>query len=466
MMAASNLFAHMMKVHGMKPPSELNDSSNRWQAQYRTKDWLFGVIDSLGGPPEYVAGAVADLDEEAAGSSEGEDEGAKLGKLFDELTGLASVPNIFEPADFEKDDDDNFHIDFIAACSNLRAINYRIPEAPREKAKMIAGRIIPAIATTTASVTGLVMLEMFKVLQGAPIEKLRNGNFNLGTNNYMMFEPNPATQNKDNIKVTRPDVEKHPDAFDEKGNMVEMYTDPDMGLGFAEWEKFYPNPHTKYDKFFVDGCSPEMTLGELKEKVEAVFAESGLTLSAIMGPTQKSEIDKDPDGDADAKKGIGAAAAALYNPLVKSLADNLSRPIGALVLEKTTRAEGRPLMDPPVDISKHRMYGGLTFILEDEESNPVNTSAVFLKFVDFTFVPVRYRPLFFPPALSALPALMQPRPSLTHLCCLIPCSTPSGRRSWSTATPGWSSLPSMSGSSCWRRRRRPTTRRRRSSRRA
>lgn len=32
------------------------------------------------------------------------------------------------PAEFEKDDDANFHIDMIHAASNLRARNYKIPE--------------------------------------------------------------------------------------------------------------------------------------------------------------------------------------------------------------------------------------------------------------------------------------------------------------------------------------------------
>merc|ERR1719231_498756 len=211
----------------------------------------------------------------------------------------------------------------------------------------------------------------------------------------MMFEPNPASQKKDNINITRPNAEKHPDAYDEKGEMTEMYKDPDMGLGFAEWEKFYPNPHTKYDKFFVDGCSADMKLAELKDKIETLFADSGLSLAAINGPIQRIEQEKDPDGETkEAKEGIGSSAASLFNSLMKATEENLERPLGELVLEKTTRSETRPLLDPPVDLSTKRMYGGITFALQDDELNPVTTAAVFLKFVDFDFVPYAKRPPF------------------------------------------------------------------------
>ncbi|CAK7313911.1 Ubiquitin-like modifier-activating enzyme 1 [Vulpes lagopus] len=67
------------------------------------------------------------------------------------------------PINFEKDDNTNFHMDFIVAASNLRAENYNIPPADRHKSRLIAGKIIPAIATTTAAIVGLVCLELYKV---------------------------------------------------------------------------------------------------------------------------------------------------------------------------------------------------------------------------------------------------------------------------------------------------------------
>lgn len=67
---------------------------------------------------------------------------------------------------FEKDSDENLHMDFVTATSNLRATNYKIPTTDKHTARQIAGKIIPAIATSTAIVSGLVALEIYKLLQG------------------------------------------------------------------------------------------------------------------------------------------------------------------------------------------------------------------------------------------------------------------------------------------------------------
>ena len=73
--------------------------------------------------------------------------------------------SLLNPIDFEKDDDDNLHIEFIMNCSNLRAENYKIDKADFGKTKHIAGRIIPAIATTTSAIVGLDCIELYKVIK-------------------------------------------------------------------------------------------------------------------------------------------------------------------------------------------------------------------------------------------------------------------------------------------------------------
>jgi len=108
----------------------------------------------------------------------------QLAAASDKLSSLC-----LRPSEFEKDDDSNHHIDFIAAAANVRGLNYTIPVASRHQVKMIAGKIIPAIATTTCAVTGLVCVEFYKLVAKKPLETLRNYWLNLAINTYSCAEP-------------------------------------------------------------------------------------------------------------------------------------------------------------------------------------------------------------------------------------------------------------------------------------
>lgn len=155
--------------------------------------------------------------EESSGSLDDDELEKYIKQLPNDKSQISSLLKAIMPADFEKDDDSNRHIDFIVACSNLRAENYGIEPADRSKSKVslgvflyesksglkrIAGRIIPAIATTTAMVAGLISAELYKIAAGCQdIEKYRNTFMNLALPVYSFSEPMPAPKVNKNFII-------------------------------------------------------------------------------------------------------------------------------------------------------------------------------------------------------------------------------------------------------------------------
>jgi len=99
--------------------------------------------------------------------------------------------------EFEKDDPANWHIELINSVANLRARNYKINEIDKFRIKIIAGKIIPALSTTTTMIVGVVGVEILKLIQKKDFDFHRNSFMNLALPLWVFAEPQPAIQAKD-----------------------------------------------------------------------------------------------------------------------------------------------------------------------------------------------------------------------------------------------------------------------------
>ena len=131
---------------------------------------------------------------------------------------------------------------FILSFSNLRAKNYNIETTDFLNVKEIAGNIIPAIASTTAAITGIASLQIYTLLQTDNLNSFRNCNINLGAGLISLYIP------EDKRYIT--------DSFNNENNLV---------------KKVIPRDFTIWDK--IDILGPNITIkniiDDFKEKYNA-----------------------------------------------------------------------------------------------------------------------------------------------------------------------------------------------------
>ena len=231
---------------GAIPVKEEGD--DQWCAEYRRPEYLKSLLPSLT-VPTYIFSPVNTSDstediaqDDAQGSVTSADGGLKKELLTDLLTHLNNVSKTI-PAmpsitytEFEKDDDYNFHISFVTSTANLRCDNYSIKRTNFHSCKVIAGKIIAAIATTTAAVCGLVILELFKLLLQKPTESYMNRQIGLATNIFTSFtaeSPAKLTTKRDN---TEPE-DATSEMYDDQGRVKSEYLVETV-------KKVYPEGHT------------------------------------------------------------------------------------------------------------------------------------------------------------------------------------------------------------------------------
>lgn len=192
-------------------------------------------------PKSGIKIATTDAEAKAQAENPGDADDARIEELVNRLLGEKSLAGFqMHPVEFEKDDDTNHHIDFITACSNLRATNYAIEPATRHKSKMIAGKIIPAIATTTAFVTGMVCIELYKLVRLGYTES--QNEVDGGT----WARPNSDMYSEDNMKAAQKTLEQFKNGFANLALPFFAFSEPlaapktEMGQGrkWTLWDRF------------------------------------------------------------------------------------------------------------------------------------------------------------------------------------------------------------------------------------
>ncbi len=114
---------------------------------------------------------------------------------------LKSYKKDFNVNECEFDKDNDIHIDFLEALSNLRARNYSISEVEKNKILMLGGKIMAAVPTSTASVVGHLCYNLILLLYTRDFENIiKDGHFYLDNGDYIFLPPEEVEEKEEPVK--------------------------------------------------------------------------------------------------------------------------------------------------------------------------------------------------------------------------------------------------------------------------
>lgn len=228
-------------------------------------------------------------------------------------TFLAKLAARVSPQEFEKDDDTNHHIALIASAANLRASNFTIPTVDEFRVKLIAGKIIAALATTTTAVTGLVAIELLKVVAGLQVDCFKDYSFNLSDLSTMnSFEPTPPRRERCAAAALRraEALKRHGQAAADSDAAASLARNVEranalegaMGVvgGFSRWHSLTPPESAQ-------------TVGDIADWIQQQFK---VRLVRLWFDTQQMQDSTDPENP---DEGVMPIYAKIYDELFPSL---------------------------------------------------------------------------------------------------------------------------------------------------
>ncbi|GAB1294668.1 E1 ubiquitin-activating enzyme [Apodemus speciosus] len=191
-LAAANLYARM---HGLPGP----------QSQPALRELLKQLLESDSTPQNLFSAELGQ--EQLKELQETLEDWRKGPPLKPVLFGKVGFQDGVKNWALGSDDDRNFikvHMNFVVAATDLRCQNYGIRPVNHDRIKRIMGRIVPAIATSTAVVAGLLGLELYKVVSGPrPRGTFRHSYLHLAENHFIRSEPSaPAIQSFHHLEWT------------------------------------------------------------------------------------------------------------------------------------------------------------------------------------------------------------------------------------------------------------------------